>query len=115
MAQILTAGDTEKAFRPEADFMVTAHGTLNAEVRIFCMPLSIYNDAAINDKSPFWTELDENEYISEDDGKTLQFRFGSGYICQAKAASELAGNASVHWEHITSVDAASALTPAPAP
>ena len=98
--QILALGDDNGTFYPQADFMVTAHGTLNTNVRIYCMPLKIYKDTRITDKTPLWTELDPNEFLSESGGKTLQFRFGSGYICEARATAVLTGNARVYWTHI---------------
>lgn len=114
MTEILSAGDTTATFEPEADFIVSAHGKLSSDVQIDCMPKSIFENTTISDedKAAFWTALDADKKLSESGSKMLEFRFCSGYICQAKAAAELTENGRVYWAHLTSVNASSALTPA---
>ena len=113
MAQILEYGDTKNTFKPEADFLITAHGDINTTVCFFCMPIHIYNDLSVVDKEPYWTELDPRERITED-VKSLYFRFTSGYVCQARASEPLTDpHVSINWGHLISVPSADALKPAP--
>ena len=94
MQVALKPTETEgELFRPSGGFIVSAHGTFTGDIFVYGVPSESFIAEADRVTSD-WVKLHQTAITPTD--PVASFDFGSGYICQVRAAN---AGARVVWSH----------------